>query len=57
VLLPRALESGSADQLVYLLKRAIKNSCKAFPLGLELGVAALRRRRTRRLHYSMSSWQ
>jgi hypothetical protein len=30
---------------------------RSFPLGLELGVAALRRRRTRRLHYSMSSWQ
>jgi hypothetical protein len=30
----------------------------SFPLGLELGVAALaRRRRARRLHYSMSSWQ
>jgi hypothetical protein len=29
----------------------------SFPLGLERGVAALRRRRTRRLHYSMSSWQ
>ena len=42
---------------MYVCTYAKPKTQRGFPLGLELGVAALRRRRTRRLHYSMSSWQ
>jgi hypothetical protein len=54
------LADSDGEPLAFAESRALSMSnitAISFPLGLELGVAALRRRRARRLHYSMSSWQ
>jgi hypothetical protein len=52
----RWLEDRVAYFQFMLFMLTARRRALSFPLGLELDVAALRRRRARRLHYSMSSW-